>query len=396
MDGACAALDTRPMPFDLPPAPHHFTPEHEAFRASVRLFVQREIAPHAAAWDEAGTFPRALYAKAAAIGLMGIGYPEEYGGTPADPMYSIIAAEELALAGSGGVQASLGSLHIGLPPVAALGRAELKARVLPPVLRGEQIAALAITEPGGGSDVAALRTTAVRDGDHYVVNGEKTFITSGMRADWITVAVRTDPASRGANGISLLLVPGDTPGLERTLLAKTGWWASDTAHLRFTDCRVPAGHLLGEEHQGFYAVMKNFQTERIALAAMAIGHCTQAIRLTLEHVRTRRAFGAPLWDKQVIRQRLAMCDARTRAAREYAYHCAWRVTQGHDVVQDVSLLKALTGELVNEVTATCQQFHGGMGFMTGTPVERLWRDARVLGIGGGATEVMLDEAAKRY
>jgi acyl-CoA dehydrogenase len=179
-------------------------------------------------------------------------------------------------------------------------------------------------------------------------------------------------------------------------LAKTGWLSSDTAELHFDDCRIPADHLLGERDKGFYAVMKNFQTERIALGAMAVGHCTQALRLTLEHVRTRQAFGATLWDKQVVRQRLAMLDARVRAARQYLYHCAWRVTQGHDVVQDVSLLKALTGELVIEVTTACQQFHGGMGYMSGTPIERLWRDARILAIGGGATEVMLDEAAKRY
>lgn len=385
-----------PSPFDLPPRPELFGPEHEALRASLRRFVEREIAPHAAAWDEAGSFPRELYRQAAAIGLLGIGYPEELGGTPADIGHMLVAAEELARAGSGGVQAGLGSHHIALPPLVALGSPALKQRVVPPVLAGQAIAALAITEPGGGSDVAALSTTAVRDGEHYIVRGEKTYITSGMRADVLTVAVRTDPANRGPGGLSLLLVDGDTPGLTRTELKKTGWWASDTAQLHFDGCRVPADQLLGAEHEGFYAVMKNFQTERIALAAMAIGHCTQAMRLTLEHVRTRQAFGAPLWDKQAIRQRLAMCDARTRAAREYAYHCAWRVTQGHDVVQDVSLLKALTGELVNEVTATCQQFHGGMGFMTGTPVERLWRDARVLGIGGGATEVMLDEAAKRY
>ncbi len=195
----------------------------------------------------------------------------------------------------------------------------------------------------------------------------------------------------------MFLVERGTPGLRvgRTL-DKTGWRSSDTAELVFDDCRIPASSLLGEVDRGFQAVMKNFQTERIALAAMAVGHATQALRLTLEQVRARRAFGATLFDKQVIRQRLAMLDARTRAARQYMYHCAWRVTQGHDVVQDVSLLKALSGELVNEVVQTCQQFHGGMGYMLGTPIERLWRDARILAIGGGATEVMLDEAAKRY
>ena len=209
--------------FDLPPRPDHFGAEHEAFRRSVRDFVAREITPHAAAWDEAGSFPRALYARAAAIGLLGIGYPEALGGTPADLFFTLVAAEELARAGSGGLQASLGSHHIALPPIVALGHPALQQRVVPPVLRGEKIAALAITEPGGGSDVAALATCARRDGDHYVVHGEKTFITSGLRADFLTVAVRTDPANRGPGGISLLLVDGDTPGLTRALLANTRW-----------------------------------------------------------------------------------------------------------------------------------------------------------------------------
>jgi acyl-CoA dehydrogenase len=197
--------------------------------------------------------------------------------------------------------------------------------------------------------------------------------------------------------MSMFIVERGAPGFRvGRALDKAGWLSSDTAELVFDDCRIPAGNLLGEENRGFYSVMKNFQTERIALAAMAIGHSTQAIKLALESVKQRQAFGGTLWDKQAIRQRIAMLDAKTRAARQYMYHCAWLVTQGRDVVQDVSLLKALTGELVNEVVSTCQQFHGGMGYMRETPVERLWRDARILAIGGGATEVMLDEAAKRY
>ncbi|MDH5540713.1 MAG: acyl-CoA dehydrogenase family protein, partial [Rhizobacter sp.] len=213
-------------------------------------------------------------------------------------------------------------------------------------------------------------------------------------ADLYVIAARTGPAR---HDVSMFIVEKGTPGFTvgRTL-DKTGWLSSDTAELVFDDCRIPAENLLGEENRGFQAVMKNFQTERIALAAMAVGHATQAIRLTLEHVHERKAFGATLFDKQVVRQRIAMLDARNRAARQFMYHCAWRVTQGHDVVQEVSMLKALTGELVNEVLQTCQQFHGGMGYMRGTPIERLWRDARILAIGGGATEVMLDEVAKRY
>ena len=264
---------------DQPPLSHYFTPEHEAFRATLRDFVAREITPYVDAWDEAGTFPRELYQRAAAVGALGIGYDEAYGGTPADLFFKIISAEEYARCACGGVVASLGSHTIGLPPVALAGSDALKARVIPPVLRGEKIAALAVTEPSGGSDVAAVRTRAVRDGDHYVVDGEKTFITSGMRADFITVAVRTDPASKGANGISVLLVDGDTPGLTRTLLAKTGWWASDTAHLHFDGCRVPVANLVGEEGAGFKAIMGNFNGERFGIACAALGFALHAATL---------------------------------------------------------------------------------------------------------------------
>ncbi|MEO8527002.1 MAG: acyl-CoA dehydrogenase family protein, partial [Caldimonas sp.] len=232
------------------------------------------------------------------------------------------------------------------------------------------------------------------DGSEWILNGSKLFITNGVLADLYFVAAKT---GEGRHAMSMFIVEKGTPGFRvGRALDKSGWLSSDTAELVFEDVRIPIGNLLGEENRGFYSVMKNFQTERIALAAMAIGHCMQALRVTLEYVRDRRAFGATLFDKQVIRQRLAMLDAKTRSARSFMYHCAWRVTQGHDVVQEVSMLKALTGELVNEVVSGCQQFHGGMGYMRGTVIERLWRDARVLAIGGGATEVMLDEVAKRY
>jgi acyl-CoA dehydrogenase len=227
-----------------------------------------------------------------------------------------------------------------------------------------------------------------------VLDGTKLFITNGAQAELVFVAARTSSAR---HGITMFAVEKGTPGLRvGRVLDKTGWLCSDTAELVFDGCRIPEANRLGEVDQGFRSVMRNFQTERIALGAMAVGHAQQAIRLALGHVRERKAFGAPLWDKQAIRQRLAMLDAKTRAARQYLYHCAWLVTQGRDVVQDVSMLKALTGELVQEVVQACQQFHGGMGYLRGTPIERLWRDARILAIGGGATEVMLDEAAKRY
>jgi acyl-CoA dehydrogenase len=252
-----------------------------------------------------------------------------------------------------------------------------------------------------GSDVAAIRTRAVkvneRAGGDYVINGSKLFITNGVHADLLFVAAKTDPNAKGSRGISIFAVERNTPGLRvGRALKKQGWLASDTAELVFEDCRVPAANLLGEENAGFYAVMKNFQVERIALGSMAIGHCLTALDLTFRYVNDRRAFGAPLWDKQAIRQKLAILGAKVEAARQLLYHCAWLVDQQVDATREVSMLKALTGELVNEVLYACQQFHGGMGYMRETPIERLVRDARVLAIGGGATEVMLEEVAKRW
>ncbi len=373
----------------------HRTPELETLREQVTRFVAREVEPHAAQWERDGMVPRAVLRRMGEAGLLGLMFEPEYGGAGADALSNLAFADALADSTFGGfVITVLVHTDMASPHLHHAGSPAQKARWMPGICRGEIITAVAITEPGAGSDVAGMRSTARRDGDDWVIDGSKTFITNGAHADLVFVAARSGP---GRRDISIFAVEKGRPGFSvGRQLDKTGWRCSDTAELHFDACRVPASHLLGAPDKGFYAVMKNFQTERIALAAMAVGHCRQAIRLALEHVKTRQAFGAPLWDQQTIRQRLAMCDAKTRAAEAYAWHCAWRITQGHDIVQDVSLLKALTGELVNEVTATAQQFHGGMGFMTGTPVERLWRDARVLGIGGGATEVMLEEAAKRY
>lgn len=373
----------------------YLSPDHELLREQVARFLAREVEPQAAQWERDGMVPRAVLRRLGEAGLLGLMYEPEYGGGGADALMNLAFADALADCSYGGfVITVLVHTDMASPHLHHGGSAAQKARWMPGVCRGETICAVAVTEPGAGSDVAGIRSTARRDGGDYVIDGAKTFITNGVHADLYFVAARSGPGKRD---ISIFAVEKGTPGFSvGRQLDKTGWRSSDTAELQFDACRIPASQLLGQEHRGFYAVMKNFQTERIALAAMAVGHCRQAIRLALEHVRTRQAFGATLWDKQAIRQRLAMCDARTRAAEAFLWQCAWRVTQGHDIVQDVSLLKALSGELVNEVTATCQQFHGGMGFMTGTPIERLWRDARVLAIGGGATEVMLDEAAKRY
>lgn len=385
--------------FELPPRPEYFSPEHEAFRQGVRDFVTREIAPHASAWDEAGSFPRELYRKAAALGLLGVGYPEHLGGTPADLFFTIASAEEMARAGCGGVQASLGSHGIALPPIVAVGSAELQQRVVPPVIAGEKIAALCITEPGGGSDVAALATTAVRDGDHFIVNGEKTFITSGYRADFLTVAVRTDPANRGPGGLSLLLVDGDTPGLQRTLLAKTGWWSSDTAHLRFDQCRVPVRNLIGEEGAGFKAIMRNFNNERLMMSAMACAYAQVCIEEAVDWARQRRTFGAALSERQVIRHKIVDMVARVEAARSLVYDLTWRLVNGHgreaDLVARTCMAKVLATQAMQRCADQAVQILGGAGFMRGTRSERLYREVKVMMIGGGSEEIMKDLAARQ-
>lgn len=371
------------------------TPEHTALREQVARFVAREVEPHAAAWEEQGCVPREVLRRMGQAGLFGLMYEEAYGGAEADALTNLVFAEALSQSTFAGfIITVLVHTDMASPHLHHAGSPAQKDRYLRKVIGGELITAVGITEPGAGSDVAGIRTSARRDGDHWVLGGTKMFITNGVHADLYFVAAKTGP---GRREVSMFIVEKGTPGFSvGRALKKTGWLSSDTAELVFDDVRIPAANLLGEEGKGFYSVMKNFQTERIALAAMAVGHCQQALRLTLEHVRTRQAFGAPLWDQQVIRQRIGMLDAKVRAARQFMYHCAWRVTQGHDIVQDVSMLKALTGELVNEVVHACQQFHGGMGYIRETAIERLWRDARVLAIGGGATEVMLEEVAKRY
>lgn len=371
------------------------TPDHELLRSQVDRFITREVEPYAAAWEDEGCVPREVLRKMGAAGLFGLMYDTQYGGAQADALTNLVFAEALSQSTFGGfIITVLVHTDMASPHLHHAGSAAQKAKYLPGVISGDLITAVGISEPGAGSDVAGMRTTARREGDEWVINGTKMYITNGVHANVYFVAAKTGTAR---HDMSMFIVEKGTPGFTvGRALKKTGWLSSDTAELIFDNVRIPAGNLLGEEGKGFYSVMKNFQTERIALGAISVGHCTRALELTLDHVRQRQAFGATLWDKQTIRHRIAMLDAKTRAARQFMYHCAWSVTQGHDIVQEVSMLKALTGELVNEVLQTCQQFHGGMGFIRETPIERLWRDARVLGIGGGATEVMLEEVAKRY
>ncbi len=370
--------------------------ELDAFRASARRFVEREIAPHVDAWDEAETFPRALYAKAAEAGLLGLGYPEELGGTPAPMRLRMIATEEVARAGSGGLMASLFSHSIGLPPIVAHGSEALKRRIVPGVLAGEKIAALAITEPGGGSDVARLACSARREGDAWVIEGEKTFITSGLRADWITLAVRT--GAQGAGGISLLAVPGDSPGLERTPLRKMGWWCSDTAQLRFAACRVPLDHLIGEENTGFRAVMENFNAERLLMSVGAAAFAQVCYDEALAWARERKTFGAALVEHQVVRHKLMDMRMRIASTRAWLADLVDRHDAGScdaEWVAELCLLKNHATQTMQFCADQAVQILGGMGYMRGTRSERIYREVKVMMIGGGAEEIMKELAARQ-
>jgi acyl-CoA dehydrogenase len=374
-----------------------FNEEHELLRAQVRRFVETEIKPHADGWEEDGRTPRSLLRRMGELGFFGIRYSEEYGGVNMDTRGSIVLAEELGRSTYSGVaitalvHTDMASVHIHNG-----GNAHQKSRFLPGIISGDCLTAVAITEPGAGSDVKGIRTTARREGDCYVVNGTKMFITNGVYADVYCVVVRTDPNSRGSHGASILLVEKGTHGFSvGRALKKHGWCSSDTAELIFDGARVPVHNLLGEEHRGFHTVMKNLQNERLVLGAMAIGEAQAAIDLTLAHVRQRQAFGHLLWKREAIRQRIAMLAAKVEAGRQLVYATAARDAAGEDVVKEVSMVKAYCGELVNEVMYDCVQFHGGMGFIRETAIERMARDARVQSIGGGATEVMLEEIAKR-
>jgi acyl-CoA dehydrogenase len=380
--------------------------DRDALTDSIRRFAEREIAPHVTAWDDAGEFPRALYGRAAALGLLGLGYPEALGGTPAPHALKVALSVAIARHGkSGGVMASLFSHNIGLPPVLLHASDEVREEVIPPVLRGERIAALAITEPGGGSDVAALRTSARRDGDHYVLNGEKTFITSGMRADWLTVAVRTglDDARRGASGISMILVPGDTPGLTRTRLSKMGWLCSDTAALHFDNVRVPARYRLGDEGTGFRTIMSNFNGERLALAAGSLGFAQACLDEALAWARERQTFGTPLIGHQAVRHKLV--DMQMRIASTAAWIDAVAaegdaleaqgVANAPGWVASICLLKNHATQTMQFCADAAVQILGGMGFMRGTVSERIYREVKVMMIGGGAEEIMKELAARQ-
>ncbi|MDA9671981.1 acyl-CoA dehydrogenase family protein [Paracoccaceae bacterium] len=373
------------------------TEEHEMLRDQVRRFISENVKPVADQWEKEGFVPREILRKMGELGLFGIRYPKEYGGSEMDTRATAVLAEELGRSTYAGfaitalVHTDMASVHLFNS-----GSNAQRAAFMPDVIAGHKIVAVAVTEPDVGSDVKGIRTMGRRDGNDFVLNGSKMFITNGVHADLYCVAVKTDSQGPASQSITMFLVEKGTPGFTVSrALDKTGWRSSDTAVLSFQDCRVPADNILGEEGRGFYAVMKNFQNERIVLGAMAMGEAQAALDLTLDYVKTRQAFGTPLWSKQAIRQRLSMLSARVTAARQFVYATAARDAAEEDVVKEVSMIKALCGELVNEVMYDCVQFHGGAGYLYESTIERMARDARVQSIGGGATEVMLEEVAKR-
>jgi acyl-CoA dehydrogenase len=371
----------------------YFGETHHMVRQTVRKFVEREIKPFVEEWEEAGEFPRELYEKAGEAGILGIGYPEAYGGSGGDVFVKIASGEELMRCGSAGVVAGLGSLDISIPPILFLGTEEQKSRLVPPVLQGRRISALGVTEPNAGSDVANIRTRAVRGGDHYVVNGSKMFITSGGRADQLTCAVRT--GGEGHRGISFLVIDSHTPGYSVSeYLKKMGWWASDTAQIFFDDCRVPVKNLLGEEGQGFYAIMENFQNERLQLAVIANMTAQLALEESLKYTREREAFGRPISGFQVTRHKLVDMATLVEASREFVYRVAAKIDAGMNQVKEISMAKNFSCMVSDKVTYDAVQLHGGYGYMREFLVERLYRDNRILSIGGGTQEIMKEIISK--
>ncbi|WP_020416175.1 acyl-CoA dehydrogenase family protein [Amycolatopsis sp. ATCC 39116] len=371
------------------------TPERTALRKTVRRFVEAEVLPHLDEWERAGELPRDLHRKAGEIGLLGVSFPESAGGGGGDFLDAMTITEEILYAGgSGGLIASLFTNGIALPHIVTAGDPEQIERWVRPTIEGRLIGSLAITEPDGGSDVAGIRTTARRDGDHYVVNGAKTYITSGTRADFVTTAVRT--GGPGAHGVSLLVIERDTPGFTVSRkLEKMGWHCSDTAELSFADARVPAKNLVGEENTGFIQIATHFVTERLSLAVQGYATAQRALDLTLEWCRLRETFGRPLISRQLVQHKLVDMARRIDLARVYTRHVAQRFVAGEEVIAEACFAKNTAVETAEWVVNEAVQLHGGLGYLRESEVERHYRDVRILGIGGGTNEILAGLAAKR-
>lgn len=365
-----------------------FEEEHRIFRSQAEKWVLSELRPKAEQWEAQGEFPLEVFRRAGELGFLAGGFPEEYGGAGGDFRYHAVLAEALAKSGSGGVGAGIG-LHafVALPALSRFGSHEQKERYLVPGLKGEAIGAYAVTEPDAGSDVLGIRTNAVRSGDHWVINGSKTFITNGVRADFYVVACKTAP-ELGHKGMSQILVEKGTPGFRVSRkLEKLGWRTSDTAELVLEDVRVPLENLLGEEGRGFYQIMEGFQTERLVMAVSSVAAAQECLEITMQYARQRQAFGQPIGSFQVIRHRFAEMLTRLEAARQLVYHTIWLYVRGRECRKEVAMCKILACETAVDVADQCIQIHGGYGYMMEFPVQRIWRDLRIQPIGGGTSEI---------
>ena len=375
-----------------------YNESHDAWRQELRKFVSKEIVPFVEEWEEAGEFSRELYKKAGEFGLLGMGYPEKYGGTSEgiDIFHGIVTSEELAQ-GCGGVAASLLSLNISLPLIMALGTEEQKQKYIPPVIAGDKIACLGVTEPSGGSDVAGIKTKAVRDGDHFVINGSKMFITSGMRADYYVIACRT--GGPGTSGISAIVVEKGTPGFSQTPLKKMGWLSSDTAALYFDDVRVPVENLIGGENSGWMGIMSNFSQERLGLAAGMNAYSQICIDEAVAWAKDRKTFGKSLIESQVIKHKLAEMSRMVNATKAYMELLTWKVMNGEQPIADLALLKVQASKTMEYCAREAMQILGGAGYLKANSgpgkVERIYREVRVNAIGGGSEEIMLDLASRQ-
>lgn len=375
----------------------YLTPEHGEWRTQLRRFIDREIMPYAAEWDEAGKIPDELWPKAAEVGMLGLGYAEEYGGISEgiDIWHHNILNEELARSGVGGIGATLCVHSIGLPPVANFASAEIKQMVMPGVLAGSKRISLGITEPGGGSDVANIQTTAKRDGDNYIVNGAKTFITGGMNANWTSTAVRT--GGEGPSGVSMLLIAMDTEGVSRTpLQRKQGWWCSDTATIYFDNVKVPAGNLIGQENQGFQVIMNNFNAERMMLCVAMEASARVCLEEAVAWAQQRQTFGKRLADHQVIRHKITDMKQRLNACQACINHCSREIAEGAPNPGDIAMLKVQCSQTMEFCAREASQILGGASYLRDNRVERIYREVRVNAIGGGSEEIMRDLASRQY
>ncbi|MFD2570991.1 acyl-CoA dehydrogenase family protein [Spirosoma soli] len=375
----------------------YFVEEHELFRQSVRQFIDKEVIPHTEAWETNRRIPASVFQRLGELGYLGLPYPEEFGGVNADFWYSVVFLEELARCGMGGFSTAV-SVHqyMAVNHIAKVGSYDLKQRYLAPAVAGHKVAALAITEPDAGSDVSAIRTTAIRTdtGDEFVVNGTKTFISNGTYGDFVTLAVRTNGPAAGSNGLSLLVVDLDSPGVTRTKLNKIGWHSSDTAEIRFDEVRVPAANLIGQENKGFYYLMESLQLERLVAAILSVSGAQLALDWTLQYLNEREAFGKKIGAFQAIRHKIADVATEIEMARQFVYHTCWLFTQGETVVKECSMAKLATSEMQKRVVDTCLQFFGGYGYIEDYPIARAYRDVRVGTIAGGSSEIMREIIAK--